>query len=85
VSHWDESDSFPDDQAYCAFCGLWIKGIAHGIYVCSRCAIPEPTHPYKSDGARRDPACITCGRYRLDAVHSVRQPDSNESVPSVRR
>jgi hypothetical protein len=76
VSHWDESDAFPDDQAYCAFCARWIKGIPNGVAICFDCARPEPTHEYKSDGDRREPACLTCGRYRLDAVHNHKEQEA---------
>jgi hypothetical protein len=83
MSRWDETDSFPDDMgAYCAFCGCWLQtnlrwraGI--GARICADCLIPEPTHEYKSDGDRREPSCIHCGRYRNDAVHNVPEVKAN--------
>jgi hypothetical protein len=85
MSRWDESDSFPDDMgAYCYECGCWLdSGIGGrrrggiGARICYDCARPEPTHEYKSDGNRREPSCIHCGRYRNDAIHAAPEVKAN--------
>jgi hypothetical protein len=91
MSRWDESDAFPDDMgAYCYNCGCWLdSGIGGrrrggiGARVCYDCARPEPTHAYKSDGNRREPSCLKCGRERLDAVHCVPDPKPVEDLSPV--
>lgn len=65
------------DEDGCAFCGRTLGRPRSGIgaRICFDCARPEPTHEYKSDGNRRDPSCLTCGRYRLDAIHNHKQAE----------
>lgn len=68
-SRWDASETA------CAFCDKELGGVSLGVRICEDCARPEPTHKFKSDGDKRFPTCLTCGREFLDPVHRVEEGD----------